>query len=153
MMRKLDTMDKEVARYTMAELKEGQSFSFARTITQADVDAFIALTGDVSPLHREDGFARSRGFERHVVHGLLVGSLLSTMVGVHLPGRNALLQSMNLKFVQPVYVGDPLQIQAQIDQISESTNVIVLQATIKNSRSGAVVAKGKMQVGLTREMQ
>jgi 3-hydroxybutyryl-CoA dehydratase len=144
-------MDKEVATYTMAELTEGQSFSFTRTITQADIDAFIALTGDISPLHVEDEFAQSRGFERHVVHGLLVGSLLSTMVGVYLPGRNALLQCVNLKFLQPVYVDDTLKIQVQIDQISKSTNVIVLQALIENSRSGAIVARGKLQVGLTRE--
>ena len=55
-------MNGSVASFRIEELKEGQTVSFLRTVTQKDVEDFAGLTGDESPLHMDDGFARGRGF-------------------------------------------------------------------------------------------
>jgi acyl dehydratase len=61
-----------------------------RTFAAEDVAAFAAISGDFSPLHMDDEYARGTEFGGRVVHGLLVGSLFSQLVGMHLPGKQAL---------------------------------------------------------------
>jgi acyl dehydratase len=144
-------MDGEVRNYQLSDLLEGQEFSFTVTITQQDIDQFARLSGDISPLHLDAEFARDRGFSGAVVHGALLVSYVSRMVGVHLPGQNALLQSFNLKFLSPVYGGDTVCVRAVVDQTSEAANVVILAIYIENPQTKQVLARGKVQVGFTRE--
>lgn len=141
-----------VADFTIEDLSEGQSFSFEKVVTEADVKAFTILSGDVNPLHIDDEFAKKRGFRGQVVQGLLLASYFSRLVGVHLPGRNALLHSVNVRFIEPVYLNDKLKISAVIEQISTSANVIILSVVIENLSSGRISTKGKIQVGFTKEL-
>jgi acyl dehydratase len=60
---------------TLDDITEGQEASFRTTIDRAAVETFAALTGDINPLHVDDGFARRRGFDRRVVHGALLGGM------------------------------------------------------------------------------
>lgn len=142
-------MKSGIAEYQLHELLEGQEYAFEETITAAMVDDFAAVSGDASCLHMNDEFARSRRFTGRVVHGALLAGLLSRLVGMHLPGKNALLQSMNMNFKQPAYIGDTVTVTAIVDQISTAANVIVLKASIVNTLTGQTLAKGKVQVGFT----
>lgn len=139
----------EVRKLTIIEISEGDSYSFEVLLTEAAIDAFAQLTGDVSTLHINSEFAQSRGFETRVCHGALLGGLFSRLVGVHLPGENALLQMMNLKFHQPAYAGMTLIVTGTVSQVSDSTGTVVLKGTIDDQRTGATLAKAKIQVGLT----
>jgi acyl dehydratase len=40
-----------------------------RTITQADVDQFVNLSGDVNPLHTDEEFAKTASFGTRIAHG------------------------------------------------------------------------------------
>ena len=71
----------EVRSLTLDDLTEGQATSFRTTIDRASVETFAALTGDINPLHMDDGFAVGHGFERRVVHGALLGGYVSRLVG------------------------------------------------------------------------
>ena len=138
-----------VAEFDLDDLAEGQCFTFSEQLTAQAVDKFAELSGDVSPLHMDAEFAQSRGFERRVVHGALLGGLVSRLVGVHCPGRNALLQSMNLRFHNPAYAGDTVAVRGVVDQISVATSTVVLKVMIENSANGTILAQGKAHVGFT----
>jgi len=143
----------KVAKYTIDQIELGQKFEFEKTITQSDLDAFAALSGDISPLHMDEGFSRRRGFAGRVAHGMLLGSLLSRLVGVHLPGENALLQSVNVRFLEPVYASQRLRIAAEVEQVSRSTGVVVLKAVIENQETKGIAVRAKLQVGFTQEKE
>lgn len=131
------------------DFSEGQSFSFEKTINESEVARFAELSGDCNPLHMDNSFAEERGFQGRVPHGLLLASYFSKLVGMHLPGKNALLHSVNIKFLHPAYLNDNLVINGVIDHVSLSTQTLILKATITNTNIDRLLAKGTLQVGLT----
>ena len=120
----------KVSNFSITELYEGQSFSFDTKISEAMVDTFAKLTGDVSPLHMDHNFATRRGFKSRVTHGALLFGLVSRLIGVHLPGRDCLLHSMNIKYPMPTYANDLVRTRGTIEQISIGARVMTLQIEI-----------------------
>ena len=138
-----------LAENTIDDVSIGQKFSFSVTISTSDVERFAQLSGDINPLHMDDDFAKQRGFEGRVVHGILLSSYLSRLVGVHFPGRYALLHSVNINFLSPVYINDTVNIEAIVNQVSLSTGTIILKVVMKNIRNNNVLLRAKVQVGFT----
>jgi 3-hydroxybutyryl-CoA dehydratase len=142
---------REPRSLTLADIKEGQQASFRTRIDRASVEAFAALTGDISPLHMDDEFAVGRGFDRRVVHGALLGGYVSRLVGVFLPGRNGLLQSMRLKFLKPTYVGDEIEVIGVVTQVSHAVSAMVADVAINRVVDGERLVTGQVQTGFTSE--
>ena len=65
--------------YTLAEMTPGLTEEFTVTVTPEMMDAFRAITGDVSPIHIDADYARGRGFPGRVVYGMLGASFFSTL--------------------------------------------------------------------------
>lgn len=137
-------------RYTFDQILERMEVSFETVITGEDVDGFARAAGDVSPIHMDDAFAQSRGFKGRVVHGAMLGGLISQLVGVHLPGENALLQAMNLMFLSPAFIGDRVKVSAIVDHLSEAMRTMLLKVCVARLPDGQVLARGKVQVGFTQ---
>lgn len=134
--------------YTYDEIQVGQKESFEVEITPAMENAFREWTGDVNPLHQDDGFAEEMGqgkFRSHVAFGMLTASFLSTLAGVYLPGKYSLIHSVEVGFVKPVYAGDRLTVLGECTDKQDALRLITLKVNI---RSGAnqTVLKGKMKV-------
>ena len=119
-------MGDNIATFEIKDLFPGKGFSFKKKISSGDVNMFANLTGDNSPLHMEDGFAQERGFKNRLVHGGLLVGCISQLVGVHFPGENAIIQTLNIKFSHPAYIGDTLKIDSIVDQVSESVKTIII---------------------------
>ena len=139
-----------VATLRFEDLSCGDEVGFEHNLTTADIDAFAALSGDISPLHMSDDFARSRGFPGRVAHGALLSAYVSRLFGVYLPGQDCILQSVSLKYLQPAHGGDHLTFTARIGQKSELVRSLTAEVTVTNAL-GILVAKGKVQFGFTSE--
>jgi 3-hydroxybutyryl-CoA dehydratase len=139
-----------IAHHTIHDFFEGQGFSFTKTIAPEDIDAFARVSGDLSPVHMSEAFAKECGFQGRVVHGALLVSYISQMVGVHFPGGNCLLNSLNVKFHSPCFVGDTVEIRAKVDQISDGVNVILLEITVENVKTRTILARSKVQVSFLK---
>ena len=135
--------------YRFEDLYEGLSVSFEETVTEEMMDAFRQISGDVNPLHMQKEFAQSQGYRDKVVYGMLTSSLLSQLVGVHLPGKYCLLQGMELKYLNPVYAGDTLTVKGTVDELHPSVKMAVIKVLIIN-QDGVKVVKGKINVGFLR---
>lgn len=140
-----------VATWRLEDLFEGETVAIEKTIGEADIDAFAALSGDVSPLHMDAEFARARGFRGRVAHGALISSYVSRLLGVSLPGRDCLLHSLNMRYLLPVHAGDTILVRLTVRQISAAVRTVVLDVDVTGKDAMDVVAKGKAQVGLTQE--
>jgi 3-hydroxybutyryl-CoA dehydratase len=141
----------KIAAMIINNIHEGDSFSLSEKVTKSLLDRFASLTGDVSPLHMDAAFAKAVGFRGRVAHGVLLLGFFSKLVGVNFPGKYAIIQSINAKFVAPAYIGDTLDCIALVDQISLGVNTMVLKTTIKNQHSLNILVKAKIQVGFTNE--
>ena len=96
-----------------ASIQTGDTISIHRCIEEADVQAFASLSGDYNPLHMDVDFARRTRFKRPVVHGMLVASFVSTLVGMHLPGQGALWTQQLFRWRKPTFVGDELKVEVK----------------------------------------
>jgi acyl dehydratase len=119
----------------------GERVEIQHTFSADDVAAFAKLSGDYHPLHIDDSYAETTRFGRRVVHGMLVASLLSQIVGMKLP--DTILVSQSLKFQKPVYIGDCLTVTGIVSR-SYSTGLAELALFIK--RGSDTVASGKVVV-------
>lgn len=140
-----------VAKLSIVEVFEGQSFYFDAALSGKLIDEFSELTGDVSPLHMDPQFARQRGFQHRVVHGAILVGLVSRLVGVHLPGRDCLMHSMAMKFLAPVYANEIVRVSGIVEQISIAAKAMTVQVSIMNINSQSIVVRGKVTVGFTED--
>ncbi len=99
------------------DFEVGQVFHHAvpRTVTEGDLALYIALTGDRRPLHCSREFERSLGFEREIVHDLLVFHIVFGRavpdVSLNSPAN---LGYADVRFLTPVYTGDTLSAETEV---------------------------------------
>ena len=133
--------------YKFSELSVGMSESFEVEITEKMMDKFIDITGDISPIHVSSEYAKEHGFKTRVCHGMLFGSMFSTLAGVYLPGEHCLLHSVETKFSNPVYPGDKLVVSGKISEINDTFKIATIKGNIKN-QDGKTVCKAVIQAGV-----
>ena len=136
--------------YKYADIQAGQSEHFSVTVTEAMMDAFCAVSGDTNPLHVSDEFAQSKGFDKRVVYGMLTASFYSQLAGVHLPGKNCLLQELEISFSKPVFAGDCLTVTGKVTEKNDLFKRIVIKAEVRN-QAGDKVSKAKIKAGVMDE--
>ncbi len=118
--------------YSFDEIAIGLKHSFDVIINDEIVDNFAKISGDFNPLHMDEQYAIKTKFGKRVCHGMLLSSFFSRLVGMYLPGKNALYFSQNLNFVGPCFIGDQVTVKGEVIDKSESTKIIKLETTIKN---------------------
>lgn len=133
--------------FTFEDLYIGLSASFETTITQCMLKHFVLLSGDSSPLHTDEAFAKEKGYAGIVVHGMLTSTLYSQLVGLHLPGKNGYSQEYKLSFTAPVYVEDRLTVYGEIEYINKTFKQIWITAYIVNA-CGEKVSRATIKAGL-----
>ena len=133
--------------YRWSELPLGLSARFDAGISDESMRLFGQISGDVSPIHVDESFARQRGFPGRVAFGLLTSSFYSTLVGVYLPGRWALLHGLDVELKAPAFVGDRLTIAGEIVHRTEAYRRLEIKASIVND-AGKVISKAKIRVGV-----
>ena len=87
----------------------GDKDSFTKTITEYDIVQFARVTGDFNPVHLDPEYAKTTPFKERIAHGILSGSIISTVLGMRLPGPNTIYLSQNFKFLVPVKIGDTIK--------------------------------------------
>jgi 3-hydroxybutyryl-CoA dehydratase len=110
----------------------GRQESFIIKITEAMVEKFSNLSGDLNPLHMDNEFAESSLFKKRIVHGMLLSSFFSQLIGMKLPGKNALYFSQTLNFRSPCYIGDEIEVVGKVIEKSDSTQIITISTSIFN---------------------
>jgi len=132
-------MTKTAAELDFEQIKIGQTVEFAEKITQTRLDDFAKLSGDYNPLHMDTNYAANTRFEKQICHGMLLASFFSKLVGMHMPGKNALYFSQTLNFQAPCYIGDEVIIQGEVIDKSDSTRIITIKTLIHNNKGVCLV--------------
>ncbi len=100
------------------EFEVGASItSVGRTVTEADVVAFAALTGDWNTIHTDAEYAAQHPFGQRVAHGLLglsIASGLAVRLGFLEETVLAFREMGSWKFSLPIYIGDTIHVRATV---------------------------------------
>lgn len=135
-------------QYRFSDLVLDKQETFTRIVTSAMMEEFLSISGDSNPLHQDVVYAQEQGFRDRVVYGLLTASFYSTLVGVYLPGKYALLQGLKkISFSKPVFIGDELKVHGKVSYLNEAYRVMEMKAWIDNQK-GETVSSAVISVGL-----
>jgi acyl dehydratase len=131
---------------TFSDLAAGLSVTREMVWTTEHRDLFVRLTRDTAPVHLDSRFARESGFEEPILHGLLLASGFSEIVGCVLPGPRTIIQSVQFSFVSPAHAQERLIYRVEVQQLSAATKTVVLTASISRP-SGELIVRGRIQCG------
>ena len=69
-----------------------------------------------------------------------------------LPAKELMIQSQDISFHKPVFLNDEIQLESEIDIVSEAVNIINYKLKFRRLADGKpeLVAKGHVQVGLLK---
>ena len=135
--------------YKIQDITTGLVESFKTEITQEKMNLFYEISGDNSPIHMDDEYAKQRGYVGRVCYGMLQASFFSTLAGVYLPGEHCLLHSVESKFIKPVFIGDVLTITGKVTEVNDVFNIITIKAVVTN-QDGVKVCRGLIQAGVAK---
>lgn len=121
------------------DLPNGTQHTTSRTITEADVDAFGHLSGDLNPLHMDNAFAATTPFGRRVTHGLLTGAIVST-THTALTGPGFVYVGQELRFLGPVYIGDTITVEVTVVDRKAGKRILIMDTMVRNQAGQAVLS-------------
>jgi 3-oxoacyl-[acyl-carrier protein] reductase len=124
---------------TFNEISVGQTFELLRSFSAQDVLTFAAVSGDYSPLHVDPEYAARTEFGAQVVHGVLLASLFSQLVGMRVPGKYALYLGQDLTFRRPVLIDETVRAVAKVVGKSDATRTLILSTEIRSADDKVVV--------------
>ncbi|WMJ79503.1 MaoC family dehydratase [Clostridium sp. MB40-C1] len=130
---------------TIDQIKIGDKASFTKTMSETDVYLFAGISGDLNPAHVNQVESEKTMFKGRICHGMLVSSLISTVLGMYLPGPGTIYMSQEVKFLAPVRMGDTVTATAEVIERNEQKNRLVLKTTVTN-QDGKVVIDGQAMV-------
>jgi 3-hydroxybutyryl-CoA dehydratase len=125
--------------HKLEEIEIGQKRKFSVKITESLVNEFAKVSGDYNPLHVDEQYARSTKFGKRVCHGMLLGSFFSKMVGMHLPGKNALYFSQTLNFKLPCFINDEVTVEGEVLEKSLASRMLTIKTVIYNQDGKCLV--------------
>lgn len=90
------------------EVKVGDTFGAAITVTETHLVLAAGLIGDFHPLHVNQEFAAQTRFGGRVLHGVFTAALIGGPVGTYFAGTGIAYLEHNCRFTNPVRPGDTL---------------------------------------------
>lgn len=134
------------SRTKSSSLVVGDRASLVKSFTQNDVNLFAELTEDRNIIHSKT----SELFPKPIVHGVLVGGLVSAVVGTKLPGPGSVLVSQTIRFHSPVFVGNEVTADVVVTDIKKK--FLYLSFECSNTSNNETVISGNMVVLFTKQV-
>ena len=133
--------------FTYSQLQIGDNQSFSKTITEADILLFAAVSGDYNQIHINDVYASGTKFGKRIAHGALTASLIPAALTLAFPG--SVYISQFCEFTAPVFIGDT--ITSTVTCIEKLEKGRVRLQTNCHNQKGDLVLKGEALIRLAPE--
>ena len=116
-----------------------------KTVLVKDVRLFAQVSGDYNPLHLVEEYASTTCFKQRIAHGMLVGGILSGVLGNKLPGPGTIYLSQTINFKSPVFLGDSIMAEVEVVEKIKAKMRLRLK-TVCFNQAGKVVLEGEAVV-------
>lgn len=132
----------------LEDLGIGQTAELQHTVTDADIRAFAAVSGDDNPVHLDEAYAATTPFKTRIAHGMLSAGYISAVLGTRLPGPGAIYLSQTMNFRRPVRIGDEVLTRATVSAIDTERARVTLVTICEVG--GKAVVEGEAVVMVPR---
>ncbi|ROM50863.1 MaoC/PaaZ C-terminal domain-containing protein [Pseudomonas rhodesiae] len=134
------------------ELDVGKEWnSPRRTITEADIVMFAALTGDHNPVHTDEEFAKNTVFGGRILHGpagFAIATGLESRLGIK-EGTAIAFLGMTWDLRGPIKIGDTIHVYQRVDSKRETkkpgVGIVNFHVSLRNQR-GESVQEGEWKI-------
>ncbi|WP_137390090.1 MaoC family dehydratase [Rhodoligotrophos defluvii] len=133
-----------IQSYSIDDLKVGMTATVKKLVDDNAIKAFADVSGDFNPVHLDENFAATTRFGTRIAHGMLSASLISTAIGMHLPGQGTIYLSQTLSFRAPVHCGDEVTATVEITEIDPRRRRVTLACVVRVGDT--VVVDGEARV-------
>ncbi|MBK9442120.1 MAG: MaoC family dehydratase [Comamonadaceae bacterium] len=133
--------------YDVEDITVGMSAEIAKTITDADILLFAAVSTDTNAVHMDEEFGRTTMFGGRIAHGMLSASLISAVLGNRLPGPGTIYMSQSLRFRAPVRPGETVHAKITVKEVIPEKARVVVDTVC--TVSGKVVIDGEATLMVT----
>ena len=110
------------------DVRVGDAFSSALTITETHIVLGAGLIGDFNPHHVNAEYAKASRFGTPILHGMLTSSIMGAAVGMYFHGSAIAYLEHRARFLAPVRAGDTL-----------TTNWTIMDLLRKPKHGGGIV--------------
>lgn len=138
--------------FSINDIKIGYKERFTFKIDEKMMIDFEKISGDSNPLHVNNSFAISRGYNGKVVYGALLIAKVSKMLGMKLPGRDSIWTNVSISFLKPLYIEEEAELLAEIKHVSKSTSSVELLIKIFSIKEKTLKARGKVNTIITNSI-
>ena len=144
------------ARY-YEELNPGDSWvSPRRTITEADIVMFAAMTGDHNPIHTDEEFAKTTIFGGRILHGpagFAIATGLESRLGIK-EGTAIAFLGMTWDLKGPIKIGDTIRVEQKVTNKRETKKpgqgIVFFHVALVNQRD-EIVQEGEWKIMMIRK--
>ena len=130
--------------YAFEDMVVGQTARIGKTISEADILLFAAVSLDTNPVHLDAEAAAGSVFKERVAHGMLSAGLISAVLGTRLPGAGTVYLAQTLRFKAPVKIGDTVVAEVEVTGLDPARKRATLRTTC--TVKGKVVIEGEAVV-------
>src|SRR5258708_1829909 len=133
----------------MPALEIAMKASPTQTFTAEDVAAFARISGDNTPVHLDEAYAKKTRFGRRIAQGIFSAGIISAVLANDLPGPGCVYMRQSLDFKAPVYIGDTITATVEITNYRAQSRIATLK-TVCTNQQGTVVIEGEAVVMVAR---
>lgn len=101
----------------LEEISVGMQASYSQIVTDSDIKNFSQISGDINPVHLDEGYAKNSKFKKRIAHGMMTASYFSALFGTKIPGVGCVYTSQALSFKRPVYIGDKVTANVTVTNV------------------------------------
>lgn len=123
------------------EIRIGDKVIGKKTITDEMIVGFAESTGDKNPIHLDQEYAATTFFKNRIAHGMLIGGLISSILGNEFPGNGTIYITQTMNFLAPVYINDEITVEIEVMSFLEKNRLEMRTECI--NQHGVAVLKGK----------
>ena len=116
----------------------GDELTAQYSVSQEVYMGFLDVFKDNNPMHTSADYAAKYGFKEIVIHGNILNGFISNFIGTKLPTKNLVIIAQQIKFRNPVYLNDRIQIKSIVNEIHEAFGLVILKMLLTNHKGHKV---------------
>ena len=136
----------------LEQIAEGDELPpLERIVTAEDVRSYADAGGDGNPLHQDDAFARSVGFDGIIAHGMFTMGHMAAAVAAW-AGDGAVVERLSAQFRAPVPMGERIVAGGRVKAIDRDAKTVTLETWVRMERGGETewpIRKGEAVLRVT----
>ena len=123
----------------------GDELKAEYSVSKEVYKGFLDIFKDNNPMHTNVNYAKEHGFSEIVMHGNILNGFISHFMGMHLPIKNLVIVSQKIKFRNPVFMYDLIEIKSTVNDIHVALGLICFKLVLTN-QEGQKVANGTVEI-------